>query len=72
MDVTAEVKSLQNFGVFVDLGGIDGLIPLSEISWDRGVDPRRNPLHRAEHHCEDHLIRLGEKPSRTEFKGNAA
>ena len=39
MDVTAEVKSLQKFGVFVDLGGIDGLIPLSEISWDRGVAP---------------------------------
>ena len=39
MDVTAEVKSLQKFGVFVDLGGIDGLIPLSEISWDRGVTP---------------------------------
>jgi small subunit ribosomal protein S1 len=37
MDVTAEVKSIQNFGVFVDMGGVDGLIPMSEISWDRNV-----------------------------------
>jgi small subunit ribosomal protein S1 len=39
MDVTAKVKSIQNFGAFVDLGGIDGLIPVSEISWDRSVNP---------------------------------
>ena len=38
MDVTAEVKSIQKFGAFVDLGGIDGLIPVSEISWDRSVN----------------------------------
>jgi len=38
MDMTAEVKSIQNFGVFVDIGGIDGLIPVSEISWDRSVN----------------------------------
>ncbi len=39
MDVTTEVKSIQNFGAFVDLGGIDGLIPVSEISWDRSINP---------------------------------
>jgi len=39
MDVAVEVKSIQNFGVFVDMGGIDGLIPVSEISWDRSVNP---------------------------------
>jgi len=38
MDVTAEVKSIQKFGVFVDMGGIDALIPVSEISWDRSVN----------------------------------
>lgn len=38
MDVTAEVKSIQKFGVFVDMGGIDGLIPVSEILWDRSVN----------------------------------
>lgn len=35
MDVNATVSSIMNFGVFVDLGGIDGLIPVSEISWGR-------------------------------------
>lgn len=39
MEVTASVKSLQKFGAFVDLGGIDGLIPLNEMSWDRSVNP---------------------------------
>lgn len=31
----AIVRSLQNFGAFVDLGGIDGLIHISQLSWDR-------------------------------------
>ncbi len=35
MEVSAKVRSFQNFGVFVDIGGIDGLIPMSEITWDR-------------------------------------
>jgi small subunit ribosomal protein S1 len=35
MEVPAKVRSMQNFGVFVDLGGIDGLIPMSELAWDR-------------------------------------
>ncbi len=40
MDVTGEVRAIQNFGAFVDLGGVDGLIPASEISWDRSVNLR--------------------------------
>jgi small subunit ribosomal protein S1 len=39
MDVAAEVRSIQKFGAFADLGGIDGLIPVSEVSWDRSVTP---------------------------------
>lgn len=31
----ATVRSLQSFGAFVDLGGIDGLIHISQLSWDR-------------------------------------
>ncbi len=27
------VKSLTNFGAFVDIGGIDGLVHISELSW---------------------------------------
>ena len=33
------VTSIRNFGVFVDLGGADGLVHLSELSWDRKVAP---------------------------------
>ncbi|MBI3838890.1 MAG: S1 RNA-binding domain-containing protein [Planctomycetia bacterium] len=29
------VRSLQSFGAFVDLGGVDGLIHISQLSWDR-------------------------------------
>jgi len=39
MEITSTVKSIQNFGAFVDLGGIDGLIPASEMSWDRSLKP---------------------------------
>ncbi len=33
--VTGTVRSIQNFGAFVDLGGVDALIPISEMSWTR-------------------------------------
>ncbi|MFQ5855647.1 MAG: 30S ribosomal protein S1 [Anaerolineae bacterium] len=33
------VTSLADFGAFVDLGGADGLIHVSELSWDRGKKP---------------------------------
>ena len=33
------VRSLKPFGVFVDLGGADGLIPIGEMSWSRVNDP---------------------------------
>jgi small subunit ribosomal protein S1 len=39
MTVKAMVRSIQNFGTFVDLGGVDGLVPASEISWDRSKRP---------------------------------
>src|SRR5207253_10189608 len=32
------VKSVKPFGAFVDLGGADGLIPVSEFSWQRVND----------------------------------
>ena len=34
-----KVTSIRSFGVFVDLGGADGLVHLSELSWDRDIDP---------------------------------
>ena len=35
MRVQGTVTSIQKFGAFVDIGGIDGLIPVSEIAWAR-------------------------------------
>ncbi len=35
-----KVTSLANFGAFVDIGGVDGLIHLSELSWTRISHPR--------------------------------
>lgn len=31
------VTRLMDFGVFVDLGGAEGLVPMRELSWDRAV-----------------------------------
>ncbi|MHB8109151.1 MAG: S1 RNA-binding domain-containing protein [Syntrophorhabdaceae bacterium] len=39
MEITGKVRSIQKFGVFVDIGGIDGLVPLSELSWIKGSKP---------------------------------
>ena len=36
---TGTVKSLTNFGAFVDLGGVDGMIHISELSWNRVKHP---------------------------------
>lgn len=33
------VRNLTNFGAFVDIGGIEGLIPMSELAWRRVGDP---------------------------------
>jgi small subunit ribosomal protein S1 len=34
------VRNLRDFGAFVDLGGVDGLIHVSQLSWDRVNHPR--------------------------------
>ncbi len=33
------VKSLTNYGAFVDIGGVDGLVHISELSWNRIKHP---------------------------------
>ncbi len=38
--VSGTVKRLTDFGVFVDVGGIDGLVHISEISWQRIGHPK--------------------------------
>ncbi|MDO5734203.1 MAG: 4-hydroxy-3-methylbut-2-enyl diphosphate reductase [Eubacteriales bacterium] len=33
------VRNLTNFGAFVDIGGVDGLVHITELSWERIHDP---------------------------------
>ena len=35
------VKNVTDFGVFIDLGGADGLLHISEMSWGRVDNPRK-------------------------------
>lgn len=35
MIINGKIKSIRNFGVFIDLKGIDGFIPIGELSWSR-------------------------------------
>ncbi len=37
--ITGTVSSIQKFGVFLNLDGMDALIPRTEISWSRNADP---------------------------------
>jgi small subunit ribosomal protein S1 len=46
--VKGTVTNITDFGVFVDLGGVEGLIHISELSWGRVVHPNQ-------------IVRLGEE-----------
>jgi small subunit ribosomal protein S1 len=46
--VTGTVTNITDFGVFVDLGGVEGLIHISELSWGRVGHPNQ-------------IVRLGEQ-----------
>ena len=35
-----KVKNITAYGVFVDLGGVDGLVHITDLSWGRVSDPR--------------------------------
>src|SRR5205823_12984728 len=42
------VRSVKDFGAFVDLGGVDGLLPIGEMSWSRVAKA-------------DDLVKIGDK-----------
>lgn len=48
MRIVGRVTNITDFGVFVDLGGVEGLIHISELSWGRVTHP-------------SHLVKLGEE-----------
>ncbi|MBR3592989.1 MAG: bifunctional 4-hydroxy-3-methylbut-2-enyl diphosphate reductase/30S ribosomal protein S1 [Clostridia bacterium] len=37
--ITGTVKSLTSYGAFVDIGGVDGMVHISELSWNRIKNP---------------------------------
>ena len=39
-ELTGTVKNLTDYGAFVDLGGIDGLLHITDMSWGRLTHPR--------------------------------
>jgi small subunit ribosomal protein S1 len=39
--VEGVVKNITDFGVFIDLGGVDGLLHISEMSWGRVENPKK-------------------------------
>ena len=40
--VEGTVKNVTDFGAFIDLGGVDGLLHISEMSWGRIDNPKKN------------------------------
>ncbi|HNR87077.1 MAG TPA: S1 RNA-binding domain-containing protein [Spirochaetota bacterium] len=38
--ITGTVVSAAEFGIFVDIGGVEALVPKSELSWARAASPR--------------------------------
>ena len=38
--VSGTVTSLQDYGAFVDIGGVEGLLPVAEVGWSRVKDVR--------------------------------
>ena len=41
MMIEGTVKNLTDFGAFIDLGGADGLLHISEMSWGRVENPKK-------------------------------
>ena len=39
--VVGTVKNVTDFGAFIDLGGVDGLLHISEMSWGRVENPKK-------------------------------
>ena len=53
---TGTVRTVKEFGAFVDLGGVDGLVPVREMSWTRVEDP--NEVVRAGQQVQVKVLRI--------------
>ena len=59
---TGRVTSLANFGAFVNINGADGLVHLSEISWERVKNP--NEVLKVGQEVEVKIISIDEEKNR--------
>lgn len=57
--VRGTVRSLRDFGAFVDVGGVDGLIPISELGFSRVKHP--SDVLEVGQHVEVQVIRVEEQ-----------
>lgn len=55
--LTGRVTQVRDFGLIVDLGGIEGLVHMSEVSWDRSVRPQ--DAAKAGDEVKVQIVRLG-------------
>lgn len=60
--VTGTVTNITDFGVFVDLGGVEGLIHVSELSWGRVRHP--SDVVRYGQQLQVHVISVNQEKSR--------
>lgn len=67
-----EVKSLTSYGTFVDLGGVDGMVHMTELSWSRIKSPAEVvsvgdviKVYVKEYNAETKRISLGYKTEET-------
>jgi small subunit ribosomal protein S1 len=58
------VTSVQDFGAFVDVGGLEGLVHVSELSWDRVSRPQ--DLLRPGDPVQVQVLRIDEDPKKGE------
>jgi small subunit ribosomal protein S1 len=59
---SGRVTSLREFGAFVDIGGADGLVHISELSWNRVDDP--SEIVKIGQEIEIQVIRLDREANR--------
>jgi small subunit ribosomal protein S1 len=58
------VTSVQDYGAFVDLGGVEGLVHVSELAWDRVSKPQ--DLLKAGDQLRVQVLRIDEDPKKGE------
>ncbi len=62
--VKGHVTQVREFGLFVDIGGVEGLVHQSELSWERGVKPE--DVAKVGDEIEVEVVKVHERESKRE------